>query len=278
PTVNSQTTFGAQYYRRFSKFVTADGEDFATPGLRIIDAAAKTFGFESYTENTTVGIFAQQQFGFNDRLFLTAALRADDNSAFGDEFSLVYYPKASITWVMTEEPFWTFDRVSSLRVRGAYGQAGQQPGAFDALRTFNPVPGQGDRATITPGTIGNPNLGPERSSEIELGFDAGLFDERVGIEFTWYSKLTRDAILLRPVAPSTGFPGSRCINIGEIQNRGYEISLNATPVNTARVKWDATFSLAPMTNEVKRLTDEEDAIVVSASFGVEHRVGYPLGA
>src|SRR5690606_4791071 len=68
------------------------------------------------------------------------------------------------------------------------------------------------------------------------------------------------------------------INIGEIQNRGYEISLNATPVNTARVKWDATFSLAHMTNEVKRLTDEEDAIVVSASFGVEHRVGYPLGA
>lgn len=278
PSLNSQTSFGAQYYRRFSKFITADGADFATPGLRIIDAASETFGFESYTENVTVGIFAQQQFGINDRLFLTAALRADDNSAFGDEFSLVYYPKAMATWVITEEPFWNFDRLSSLRLRASYGQSGQQPGAFDALRTYNPVPGANDVSTITPGSVGNSNLGPERSSEIEMGFDAGLFDDRVGLEFTWFNKSTRDAILLRPVAPSTGFPGSRFINLGEIENRGYEVVLSATPVSTPRFKWDASLSLANVANEVKRISDDEDAIVVSASFGVEHRVGYPLGA
>lgn len=278
PTVSSQTSFGAQYYRRFSKFVTADGADFATPGLSIINATSETSAGESYTENVTVGIYAQQQFGLNDRLFVTAALRADDNSAFGDEFSLVYYPKGSITWVVTEEPFWSFDHVSSLRLRAAYGQAGQQPGAFDALRTYNPVAGAGDVSTITPGTVGNPDLGPERSSELEVGFDAGFLDDRVGLEFTWYNQMTRDAILLRPVAPSTGFPGSRYINLGEIQNRGYEMVLTATPVSTPRVKWDATFSLANITNEVKHISDEEDQIVVNASFGVDHRVGYPLGA
>lgn len=278
PTISSQTSFGTQYYRRFAKNVTADGADFAVPGLRIINAASQTFGFEDYTENVTVGIFVQQQIGLNDRLFLTAALRADDNSAFGDEFSLVYYPKASLTWVITEEPFWNFDRVSSLRLRGAYGQAGQQPGAFDALRTYDPIPGPGDQGTVTPSTVGNPNLGPERSSEIELGFDAGFLDDRVGLEFTWFNQMTRDAILLRPVAPSTGFPGSRFVNLGEIQNRGYELSLRATPVSTSRVTWDANFSLANITNEVKHISDTEDAIVVNSSFGVEHRVGYPLGA
>ncbi len=276
--VNSQTSFGAQYYRRFAKYITADGADFATPGLRIIDAASETFGYESYAENVTVGIFAQQQFGLNDRLFVTAALRADDNSAFGDEFSLVYYPKASATWVITDEAFWNFDRISSLRLRAAYGQAGQQPGAFDALRTYNPVPGPDDVSTITPGTVGNPNLGPERSSEVELGFDAGFLDDRVGLEFTWFDKTTRDAILLRPVAPSTGFPSSRFVNLGKIQNRGYEVILSATPVSMPRVKWDATFSLANIASEVKHISAEEDAIVVNSSFGVEHRVGYPLGA
>ena len=278
PTVSSQTAFGMQYYRRFSKAVTADGADFATPGLRIINAASETYGFESYTENVTVGIYAEQRFGFNDRLFLTAALRADDNSAFGDEFSLVYYPKASATWVISEEPFWNVEPVSALRLRAAYGQAGMQPGAFDALRTFNPVPGADDVSTITPGTVGNPDLGPERSSEIELGFDAGFFEDRVGLEFTWYNQNTRDAILLRPVAPSTGFPGSRFINLGEIQNRGWEMALSTTPVSTSRVRWDATLSLAHISNEVKHITEGEDRIVVNAGFGVEHRVGYPLGA
>lgn len=278
PTVTAQTSFGAQYYRRFTKSVTAEGADFATPGLKIINAAAETFGYESYTENVTLGLFVQQQFGLNERLFLTAALRADDNSAFGDEFSLVYYPKASATWVINEEPFWSFDHLSSLRLRTSYGQSGQQPGAFDALRTFNPVAGEGDVSTITPGTVGNPNLGPERASEFEIGFDAGILDDRVGFEFTWFNKTTRDAILLRPVAPSTGFPGSRFVNVGEVANRGYELALTASPVSTPRVKWDATFSLAHTLNEVKHLVDGEDAIVESAAYGIEHRIGYPLGA
>jgi TonB-linked SusC/RagA family outer membrane protein len=276
--ISSNTSIGAQYYRRAGEFVTATGADFATPGLRVIDAASETFGFETYSENVTVGVYAQQQFGWNDRLFLTAAVRADDNSAFGEEFDLVYYPKASMTWVVSEEPFWNLRQLSALRLRAAYGQAGQQPGAFDALRTFSPVPGENDVSTVTPSTVGNPNLGPERSSELEFGFDAGFLDDRVGLDFTYYSQTTRDAILLRPAAPSTGFPGSRFMNIGEIRNNGFEVVLRATPVSRQALKWDASFSIARNDNEIMKLTDEEDQIVISSAFGVEHRVGYPLGA
>jgi TonB-linked SusC/RagA family outer membrane protein len=278
PEISSNTSVGAQYYRRAGEFVTASGVDFATPGLRVINAAAETSSAETYTENVTVGIYAQQQFGWNDRLFGTVALRADDNSAFGDEFTLVYYPKASLTWVVSEESFWNVPQVSALRLRGAYGQAGQQPGAFDALRTYNPVPGPNDVSTVTPLTVGNANLGPERSSEFEFGFDAGFFDDRAGLDVTYYSQTTRDAILLRPAAPSTGFPGSRFMNIGEIRNSGFEVLLRGTPVSTRAVRWEATASLARNENEIMKLTDDEDAIVVSSAFGVEHRVGYPLGA
>jgi TonB-linked SusC/RagA family outer membrane protein len=278
PTLSSNTSIGAQYYRRAGEFVTATGADFATPGLRVISAAAETSSSETYTQNVTVGVYAQQQFGWNDRLFLTAALRADDNSAFGEEFDLVYYPKASATWVVSEEPFWNLSQISALRLRAAYGQAGQQPGAFDALRTYNPVAGPNDVSTVTPASVGNPNLGPERSSEFEAGFDAGFLDDRMGLDFTLYNQRTRDAILLRPNAPSTGFPGSRFMNVGEIKNTGWEVMLRATPVSLPRVKWDASFSISRSDSEIVHITDEEDEIVVSAAFGVDHRVGYPLGA
>jgi TonB-linked SusC/RagA family outer membrane protein len=275
--ISSSTSLGAQYYRRAGEFVTASGSNFATPGLTVIDAAATTTSAETYTENVTVGVYAQQQFGFSDRLFLTAAIRADDNSAFGENFDLVYYPKASATWVVSEETFFTVSQISALRLRAAYGQAGQQPGAFDALRTYNPVAGPNDAATVTPASVGNPDLGPERSTEFELGFDAGFFEDRVGLDFTYYHQTTRDAILLRPVAPSTGFPGSRFENIGEVRNTGFEVMLRGTPVAMRNVKWEATLSLARNDNEIVRLTDDEDRIIVSSGFGVEHRVGYPLG-
>ncbi|HEY8470866.1 MAG TPA: SusC/RagA family TonB-linked outer membrane protein [Longimicrobiales bacterium] len=278
PALTSSTSFGAQYYRRFSELVSASGSDFATPGLRVINAAAETQAGETYSENVTVGVYGQQQFNWRDRLFVTAALRADDNSAFGEEFDLVWYPKASLAWVISEEPFWNVGPVNALRLRAAYGEAGQQPGAFDALRTFASVPGPNDSSTVTPSTVGNPNLGPERSSEIELGFEASLFEDRVGLDFTWYNQTTRDAILLRPSAPSTGFPGSRYINVGKIRNRGFEALLRGTLLSTSSVKWDAVFSVARNDSKVLFINDEEDRIVVSSDFGVEHRVGYPLGA
>src|SRR6185436_10103948 len=98
----------------------------------------------------------------NDRLFLTGAVRADDNSAFGSNFSAAYYPKASVAWVLSEEPFWKMKPISTLKLRGAYGQLGKQPDVNTALRTFLPVTGGGGAAAVTPGAIGNPDLKPER--------------------------------------------------------------------------------------------------------------------
>src|SRR5690606_6920747 len=212
--VETQTSFGAQVYRRFTKFAAASGSDFALPGLRAINATAETSGGENYIENATVGGYIQQQVGWRDRVFITGALRADDNSAFGENFDLVYYPKLHATWVVSEEPFFGIDQFSTLRLRFAYGQSGTQPDAFAALRTFAAVAGPGGGSTVTPSSPGNPDLGPERSSEFEFGFDAGLFDERVGIEFTGYRGNVRDMILITSSPPSAGFPGSQYTNLG----------------------------------------------------------------
>ncbi|MDQ3556118.1 MAG: SusC/RagA family TonB-linked outer membrane protein [Gemmatimonadota bacterium] len=275
--LSSNTSVGTQYYRRFTKFITATGSEFVVPNLRAISATANRNAFETYVENTTVGVFAQQQFGWQDRLFVTAALRADDNSAFGENFDLVYYPKLSASWVVSEEPFWRVPALNTLKLRAAYGVAGQQPTAFASLRTFGAVVGPDGSGTVTPRDAGNPNLGPERSSEIELGFDAGLFQDRMGVEFTLYNARTRDAILTRPAAPSQGFPGSQFVNLGELRNRGAELLVRGTPVQRRNVGWDVSMSFATNDSEVTDLGDN-DALVESAAFGVEHRLGHPVGS
>jgi TonB-linked SusC/RagA family outer membrane protein len=276
--LSSSTSFGAQYYHRSTTSITASGQEFPAPGLTVVNAAAIQRGSESFVENATVGIFAQQQFGWNDRLFLTAALRADDNSAFGENFELVYYPKASLSWVASEEPFWAVPGVSTLRFRTAYGESGQQPEAFAALRTYSPVTGRGDGSAVTPSTIGNPNLGPERGKEVEVGFDAGFLEERIGLQFTYYNQRTADAIVLRSIAPSAGFSGSQWVNVGEIANRGMELLLDANVVARPNVNWNVAVNFGTNDNEVRHLGADLETLVLNAQFGWESRVGYPASS
>jgi TonB-linked SusC/RagA family outer membrane protein len=276
-TIGTQTSFGAQMYRRFTKFVFASGSDFALPGLRAINAAATNVGGETYVENSTIGAYLQQQVSWRDRVFITGALRADDNSAFGENFDLVYYPKIHGTWVVSEEPFFGIDALSTLRLRAAYGESGTQPDAFAALRTFAAVGTAGGASTVTPSSPGNPDLGPERSSEIEFGFDAGLFDERLGIEFTGYRGSVSDMILIRDAPPSAGFPGAQYTNLGGFDKWGYELMLRGNVFDAGAAALDLTLSFAMNDSKVKDLGAGTDALIESG-FGIEHRVDYPVGS
>ncbi|MGH7527306.1 MAG: TonB-dependent receptor domain-containing protein, partial [Gemmatimonadales bacterium] len=189
PKVSSATSIGGQYYQRRVDSIGVFGLQFPAPGLRTGSSTATTFGGQEFVTNKTIGLFGQQQFGLNDRIFLTGAVRIDNNSAFGDNFDLATYPKLSGTWVVSEEPFWRLGFVNALKLRAAYGASGQQPQSFAALRTYQPSTGPNDDPTVTPQFVGNPDLKPERGQEIELGFEAGLFN-RIGIDFTVFSKQT----------------------------------------------------------------------------------------
>ena len=275
--ITTQTSVGAQMYRRFTKFASASGSDFALPGLRAISATAIRSGSETYVENSTIGGYVQQQVGWRDRVFITGALRADDNSAFGENFDLVYYPKLHGTWVLSEEPFFGLGAVSTLRLRAAYGQSGTQPDAFAALRTFSAVSGPGGASTVTPSSPGNPNLGPERSSELEFGFDAGLFEERIGVEFTGYRGTVSDMILVRDAPPSAGFPGNQFTNLGGFDKWGYELMLRGNVFERSSAALDLTISFAMNDSEVKNLGPGTESLIESG-FGIEHRVGSPVGS
>ncbi|HEV2150164.1 MAG TPA: SusC/RagA family TonB-linked outer membrane protein [Longimicrobiaceae bacterium] len=275
----SSSSLGGQMYRREDHVLYAYGENFPVPGLTSI--AATTQGRtnnESSVENVTIGVFAQQQFAWQDRLFLTAALRADDNSAFGEEFDLVTYPKLSAAWVVTEEPFWRVNFLNTLKLRAAYGQSGQQPEAFAAIRTFRAVTGPGDVGTVTPQNLGNPKLGPERGKEFEVGFDAGLLNDRLSVEFSYYDQRTTDAILEREIAPSSGFSGRQFVNAGEIRNSGIELLVRGEPWRTDRHGLETSFHFATNNNEVVSLGDITDEDFISAGTYLRHQIGHPVGS
>ena len=273
--ISSATSVGFQYFTKETEGLTGQGRIFPAPPVITIGGAAQTISSESYVANKTVGVYVQERIGFNNRLFLTGAVRGDDNSAFGQNFDFVVYPKVSATWVINEESFFNVPWVNTLKLRGAWGQAGQQPDVFAAIRLYQPATGPGDSSILTPRTIGNPDLEPERGQELELGFDAAFLDDRLGIDFTMYDQSRRNAIIASPVPPSSGFPGIRFVNVGQVDSRGVELGINAQLLQGDDVAWSLGFNLGTNDSEVVDLGEFSD---LGAGAAQLHRVGYPVAA
>ncbi|HEX3865888.1 MAG TPA: SusC/RagA family TonB-linked outer membrane protein [Gemmatimonadaceae bacterium] len=287
PNVVAKTTVGAQYYTNSQSALTASGTHFPTPGLSTISATGtKGAPTSSLVQNNTLGAYGQQEFALNNRLFLTGALRIDNNSAFGSQAHLSTYPKVSASWVVSDESWATRilpSFVNELRVRGAYGGSGQQPLVNSALRTLAPVAGANGATTLTNSTIGNPDLKPERVLGSEAGFEAGLFQDRAGIDLTLFKDVSHDAILASPVAPSTAFGAStQYINAGQINKQGLELELKGQLINRRNYGWDMHFNLAATTAKIIRIGGGADTLVnvtggnsVIGTVGdVFQRVGY----
>ncbi len=277
----SALSVGLQYFEEDRTQLFLQGEDFAVSSLETISGANDRTASETFLENVTVGTFIQNEFSYEDRIFLTGAVRFDDNSAFGTEFNAAIYPKASGSWVISEEDFWQNPLgLGQFRLRGAWGKSGQQPDAFAATRLYTPITGPGQGA-LTPLAIGNPDLGPEVGQELELGFDGSLMDDRLGLEFTWYSRTTNDAIVAAPVRPSVGFPGVQLVNIGRTSSWGTETAINFQVFTQNPVRWDLNFAFATMGNKINDMGGL-DALIVTASQGSMnargqfHVEGFPI--
>ncbi len=276
--LGSETSGGLQYYRKRTAINYSSAENLAVNSLELLGGGAIRTTDEDYLENKTIGAYAQQQFSWKNRLFLTGAFRGDDNSAFGTDFDFVLYPKFSASWVLSEEPFLEgLKSITTLKLRGAWGQAGQQPDAYVALQTFRPYTGDGGVTGLTSDNFGNPELKPEVGQELEVGFDAGLFDERIGLEVTYYKKRTKDAIIPVSLPPSTGFAGTRLLNLGAIRNTGAEIAANATVFRTRSVTIDLRTSVSFNSNEIESLGEGRAALTAS-QFNQFNVPGFPVAS
>lgn len=263
PSIGLTSTVGLRYTEDRTEVIRAAAEGLP-PGGTLVGGATQ-FASQGVTEFHTVSGFAEERVSVQDRLYITGGINLDASSAFGPDERLQAFPRVSLSYLLGETDFWqnTFGTtVSSFRARAAYGQTGgQPPGIYARFDNYINVAYSGRAGLVASTLDGNDALKPERQREFELGFDAGLFDDRANVEFTYYDKKTTDLVLSVPQAPSRGVQ-SRFENIGELTNRGWELALSTVNIDEAGFSWRSRLQVAANRNEVTQLVTSADTLVV----------------
>lgn len=275
--LTSRTAIGVQYNRRTALSNTAAAQNL-TPGAETVAGGVVPVVGESTIETVVAGTYVEETVGWHDRLYLTGATRIDGASSFGKGFRAAVYPKASLSWLLSEEPFWPrIPGVTSLRLRAAYGQSGVQPGPVAALQAetlFPAVVGGTATTGARLGAIGNRDLRPERQREVEGGLDLELLDGRFAVQATYYDKRSTDALVSVALPASFG-GGTQWQNVGAVRNRGYEGLINARLLAMPRLSWSVTLNGSVNDNTVLAIAPTIDAIYNSGTTAPSLVRGYP---
>ncbi len=248
--ISSSLVVGSQILVSNRQRVLAEGEQFPGPGIEVVGGGNNQRVTEEIEKTVNNGIFAQEQIGFRDFLFVTAGARLDRHSAFGENADAAFYPKLSVSFVASDLPGWDgLGPVSTLRFRGAIGQSGLQPGSFDRFSTFAPASSVIGPA-LQPENLGNPDLKPEVTTEWEGGFEAGLYDDRLAFEMSYWNRKTTDLLIARPFPVSGGFLNAQLDNIGEMTAWGVDLGLSGVVYQSGTLAIDMFANGAYLKQEV----------------------------
>jgi len=268
-----RTTAGANYtsQRVHATVATANG---LAPVGELVGAGSVFAAGETDVEVRTLGFYGQQELSYADRLFLTGAVRYDASSTFAPSERWQAFPKFSASYVVLER---RPGALNSLRLRGALGWAGSQPGivnAYSQFISFTQLPFAGRPGFVNDVTFGNPDLRNERARETEVGVEAGVLGGRVGVEATYYDRLVSDLLFFRPLPTSTGF-SRQFFPIGSMSNKGLEVALHTTNLDLPKVNWTSTITYAHNRNRVESLTIQD--FQSAGGYPNRIRVGEPVG-
>jgi hypothetical protein len=193
----------------------------------VVTAGSNPQVTESFVQTVNGGYFLQEQLGYQDFLFATVGGRYDYASAFGENAGGVFYPKVSASIVPSDRSSWTSPLgLNTLRIRAAIGQSGRQPDAFAKFTTFAPLTSELG-AGLQPSNLGNPDLKPEVSTEWEAGAELGVWDNRLGLDYTYWNRTVNDALIAKQFPLSGGFSRLQLANIGTLDASGHDFKVNA---------------------------------------------------
>jgi len=223
-TKNLSSTFaaGIQRFRNKERFSYRDAFGFPGPGIEVLEGGASQTSSSSFTAITQIGYFFQEQLSFRDYLSLNGGLRFDSFHAGNFNSPTQIYPHVTLSFIPSSAWKW---RNTTLRLHGAIGRAGQNLPPVAYFTTFVPFTST-DGAGLDPGTPANNSPKPEKVDEWELGFDAGLFNNTVGLSFAYWARTVNDAWIRRVFPASGGFPRSSLTNNGKLTSRGLEFTAN----------------------------------------------------
>jgi TonB-linked SusC/RagA family outer membrane protein len=272
--------YSAQYIK--TAYSAQEGRD-VNPLVKTISSAQNFFNppVDTRTEQSIFGLFFQEAIGFKNKLFLTAAARIDGSSAFGKDAQNIFYPKASISYNISDEDFWSNGQFgnwfNTLKLRASYGKAGNLTGigAYDRFVTYIPINYTGG-ASVPRNQIGNVNIKPEIKTEWEAGADMQFLKGRLGLQFTVYDQKVKDLVLPFNLAPSNG-TSSIVDNLGKMTNKGLELMLTGSPVATTDFSWNASLLFNRNKNKITEIYQNATFVGFDAGNTQGILLGHPVG-
>jgi outer membrane receptor protein involved in Fe transport len=255
--VDLTSSVGFNKINQKTELLTAQAQNLIV-GQTNLEQAGSVAVFNRVVESEDIGYAFQQEANWQDKLIATASLRLDKSSLNGDVNKIYSYPKFSLAANIANFDFWSVDAINQLKLRVAYGEAGGVPNPnsvsfvqpkFTALAPLNTG---GNGGAVGGRSFGDPDIQPERSKELELGLDLSLIDNKVGFSFTWYNKKVEDLILVASLPPTSGFINKQS-NLGALENKGIEMSLNAQVVKTSSIQLNTMVNWWKNDSELTRL-------------------------
>jgi TonB-linked SusC/RagA family outer membrane protein len=285
-------TLGQNLNSRTERQLGGVGNSLLAPEpFTLTNTASQLPPVDNETKVNIVGYFGQGTLDVSDQLFLKAGLRYDGASTFGQDNLWSWYPSASGAWEFTKKLGDLGGNLTFGKLRAAYGEVGTQPSPYLTVFTFlsggSFQDGWGGNLTASQNGFGGlfsdttraTQLKPERTRELELGTDLGLFNDVADVSFTWYKRNSKDIILTLPVAASTGHINV-ATNGAEIRNEGTEWALNVRPITKRDFSWDLGFQFSTNRNRVLSLAGAQfvnyggvGGFAISVA-----EVGQPVGA
>jgi len=215
-------------------------------------------GQPTSARNTEVLIsyFGRANYSLKDRYLLSLTVRADGSSKFAKENRWGYFPAASAGWIVSDEDFWTQEHwFNNLKIRGSYGMTGNNAiGLFDAYGNYSTNGLYNGQATILTSTIPNADLKWETTRQLDVGFDAGFFNNRLTVAADYFDKRTHDLIFNQPLPNTSGY-SSIMTNIGKVRFHGADLHVSSTNIQKQDFSWSTDFTYSYIMNEVLELPD-----------------------
>ncbi|SEJ41243.1 TonB-linked outer membrane protein, SusC/RagA family [Dyadobacter koreensis] len=240
-----------------SSRTAAEGRGFANNSFTQISSAAVTTSSQNWSKNTLTSFFARADYNYGGKYLVDVSVRGDASSRFGKDNKWGYFPAVGAAWRIKQEDFLKETRViSDLKLRTSYGITGNQNGIGDfAARglwaggsSYEGLPG------IAPQQLANPNLRWEKTSQLNVGLDLGLFDQRITVELNAYRKYTSDGLLQVSLPGTSGF-NTYWSNAAEISNKGFEFSIQTANIRKSDFTWTTNFNVARNVNKIEKLAN-----------------------
>ncbi|MDB5268503.1 MAG: hypothetical protein JWP58_1543 [Hymenobacter sp.] len=282
--------YSAQRNTNESSTVLGQTGTYTNTAIEYATAAGQLFGQAGYNANSLTSLFGRVDYAFKERYILTAALRTDGSSRFGPDNRYATFPSVALAWRVGEESFIkAIPTISELKLRGSFGVTGNNNIGdynYQSYQTAaNYVFGNGNGVRnygFAPNGLALRNLGWETNTQVDAGFDLGLFKDRIYLTVAAYQRNTTDLLLNTNVPSVLGYSSRALANVGEVRNRGLEFQLNTVNLEKGDFTWNTSANLSFNRNQVLALSGANEQITFDAVFGYTSSIrvvpGQPLGA